>query len=228
MPRIGRADDHPGYGIPESALPHLFEMFYQAGDARSSQGGLGIGLALAKSLVALHGGTISAASDGVDRGSEFTLRLPVLEQDSAGESADREETAAALSGHRILVVDDNADAAQTLAVLIQGLGENDVHVALSGEEALPLADSIKPDTVFLDLKMPEMDGYEVAQRLREKPWCADTWLVALTGWGLDEHKRRSKEAGFDEHLTKPADRAALEAILSRPPPDRPPVDRVST
>jgi CheY-like chemotaxis protein len=91
-----------------------------------------------------------------------------------------------------------------------------VHVALSGEEALPLAARLKPDTVFLDLKMPEMDGYEVAQRLRREPWGEETWLVALTGWGLDEHKRRTKDAGFDQHLTKPADRAALEAILSRP------------
>ncbi len=101
-------------------------------------------------------------------------------------------------------------------MLIRTLGENDVHVALSGAEALPLAERIRPDTVFLDLKMPDMDGYELAQRLRSEPWCGDTWLVALTGWGLDEHKRRSKDAGFDQHLTKPADRAALEAILRRP------------
>ncbi|HEY3516339.1 MAG TPA: response regulator, partial [Gammaproteobacteria bacterium] len=119
-------------------------------------------------------------------------------------------------GHRVLVVDDNADAANTLALLIRGLGKNDVHVALSGAEALPLAARVKPDTVFLDLRMPEMDGYELAQRLRRESWGEDAWLVALTGWGLDEHKRRTKDAGFDEHLTKPADRAALEAILSRP------------
>jgi CheY-like chemotaxis protein len=117
----------------------------------------------------------------------------------------------------VLVVDDNADAAQTLATLIRTLGTNDVHVALSGEEALPIAERVRPDTVFLDLKMPDMDGYEVAERLRREPWCEDAWLVALTGWGLEEHKRRTKSSGFDQHLTKPADRNALEAILSRPP-----------
>lgn len=206
-----------GYGIPENALPHVFEMFYQGADPRSAtQTGLGIGLALAKSLVDMHGGAISAASGGLDRGSEFTLRLPVLEQDQAETAPAKEVVEASLGGHRVLVVDDNADAAKTLAVLIQTLGANDVHVAFSGEEALPLAERIKPDTVFLDLKMPDMDGYEVAQRLRSEPWCEGTWLVALTGWGLDEHKRRTKDAGFDQHLTKPADRAALEAILRRP------------
>jgi CheY-like chemotaxis protein len=206
-----------GYGIPEEALPHVFEMFYQGADPRSAtQTGLGIGLALAKWLVEMHGGTIRAASAGHDRGSEFTLRLPALEAAPIDDVAPEADVRAPLGGHRVLVVDDNADAAQTLAMLIQTLGTNDVHVALSGEEALPLAARIKPDTVFLDLKMPDMDGYEVAQRLRREPWGEQTWLVALTGWGLDEHKRRTKDAGFDQHLTKPADRAALEAILSRP------------
>ncbi len=205
-----------GYGIPSNALPHVFEMFYQGADSRAAtQTGLGIGLALAKSLVDMHGGAISAASAGVDRGSEFALRLPVLEQEHV-EPAAASVAEAPLGGHRVLVVDDNADAAKTLAVLIQTLGANDVHVAFSGEEALPLAERVKPDTVFLDLKMPDMDGYEIAQRLRSEPWCENTWLVALTGWGLDEHKRRTKDAGFDQHLTKPADRAALEAILRRP------------
>ncbi|HET7608210.1 MAG TPA: ATP-binding protein, partial [Gammaproteobacteria bacterium] len=206
-----------GYGIPEAALPHVFEMFYQGADPRSAtQTGLGIGLALAKSLVEMHGGAIHASSAGVDRGSEFTLRLPALAPVASDDIPPEADVRAPLGGHRVLVVDDNADAAQTLAMLIQALGANDVHVALSGQEALPLAQRIKPDTVFLDLKMPEMDGYEVAQRMRREPWGEATWLVALTGWGLDEHKRRTKDAGFDQHLTKPADRAALEAILSRP------------
>ncbi len=205
-----------GYGIPESALPHVFEMFYQGSDAHATpQAGLGIGLALAKSLIEMHGGTIDVVSGGPDRGSVFTVRLPA----NAGREmplANRSEPARlTLGGHRVLVVDDNADAAQTLAFLIRALGENEVHVALSGAEALPLAERIKPDTVFLDLKMPEMDGYEVARRMRREPWAHDAWLVALTGWGLDEHKRHSQEAGFDQHLTKPADRAALEGILAR-------------
>jgi two-component system CheB/CheR fusion protein len=204
-----------GYGIDAAALPHLFEMFYQAGDTRASQGGLGIGLALAKSLVEMHEGSIHAASAGLDQGSEFTLRLPAHPPAATAPPAARPATDTDLGGHRVLVVDDNADAANTLALLIRGLGANDVHVALSGAEALPLAERLKPDTVFLDLKMPEMDGFEVAQRLRQEPWSEDTWLVALTGWGLEEHKRRAAEAGFDQHLTKPADRGALEAILSR-------------
>ena len=206
-----------GFGIPVDVLPHVFEMFYQSADPRSAtQSGLGIGLALAKSLVEMHGGTINAASAGPDLGSRFTLRLPALEPAAIDDIPAEADVRAPLGGHRVLVVDDNADAAQTLATLIQALGANDVHVALSGEEALPLAQRVKPDTVFLDLKMPEMDGYEVAQRMRREPWGEATWLVALTGWGLDEHKRRTKDAGFDQHLTKPADRAALEAILSRP------------
>jgi CheY-like chemotaxis protein len=206
-----------GYGIPEAALPHVFEMFYQGADPRAAtQTGLGIGLALAKSLAEMHGGAIQAASAGIDRGSEFTLRLPALAPAASDDIPAEADVRAPLGGHRVLVVDDNADAAQTLAMLIQALGANDVHVALSGEEALPLAQRLKPDTVFLDLKMPQMDGYEVAQRMRREPWGEGTWLVALTGWGLDEHKRRTREAGFEQHLTKPADRAALEAILSRP------------
>jgi two-component system CheB/CheR fusion protein len=207
-----------GIGIAAGALPRVFDMFYQVGDSRAAvQGGLGIGLALAKSLVRMHGGTITAASEGQDRGSEFTVRLPVLAAAATDESAPRAGVgdAPSLGGHCVLVVDDNADAAQTLAMLIRSLGANDVHVATSGEDALPLAERLKPDTVFLDLKMPEMDGYEVAQRLRREAWSEHTWLVALTGWGLDEHKRRTTSAGFDQHLTKPADRAALEAILGR-------------
>jgi two-component system CheB/CheR fusion protein len=205
-----------GCGISPGTLPHVFEMFYQGSERRSAtQPGLGIGLALAKSLVEMHGGTIAAASGGTDRGSEFTVRLPALEQVAAADGGTRGEDAPALGGHRVLVVDDNADAARTLAVLIETLGANDVHVALSGAEAIPLAARVQPDTVFLDLKMPDMDGFEVAQRLRRESWGSRVWLVALTGWGLDEHKRLTKDAGFDQHLTKPAERAALEAILSR-------------
>jgi len=205
-----------GYGIAESVLPHVFEMFYQGSDPRAApQTGLGIGLALAKSLIEMHGGTIDVASAGPDRGSLFTLRLPADGQRDMPKLERSAPPRLALGGHRVLVVDDNADAAQTLAVLIRALGDNEVHVALSGAEALPLAERIKPDTVFLDLKMPEMDGYEVARRMRGEAWANDAWLVALTGWGLDEHKRHSQEAGFDQHLTKPADPAALEGILAR-------------
>src|SRR5262249_55127824 len=131
-----------GYGIPEASLPHVFEMFYQGADPRSAtQTGLGIGLALAKALGDMHGGTIRASSAVLDRGAEFTLRLPALEPSAADQTAHIEvPSRASLGGHRVLVVDDNADAAQTLAMLLQALGASDVHVALSGEEALPLAE----------------------------------------------------------------------------------------
>jgi CheY-like chemotaxis protein len=208
-----------GVGIPPEALEHVFEMFAQVGAHQaSSTGGLGIGLALARTLVELHGGRLSAFSAGLGLGSTFTVHLPLAHAPAAASTAHepaKPSERPGVDGRRVLVVDDNADAAQTLAYLIRALGENEVHVAHSGAEALPLAQRVKPDTVFLDLKMPEMDGYEVARRMRGEPWAHDAWLVALTGWGLDEHKRRSTEAGFNEHLTKPADRSALENILAR-------------
>jgi two-component system CheB/CheR fusion protein len=118
-----------------------------------------------------------------------------------------------LGGHRVLIVDDNNDAAETLGMLVGTLGPNEVHVAYNGADALRIAEEMHPDIVLLDLKMPDMDGYEVARRMRREDWGKDLTLVALTGWALDEHKQRSREAGFDQHLTKPADIAALEAIL---------------
>jgi CheY-like chemotaxis protein len=117
----------------------------------------------------------------------------------------------------VLVVDDNKDAAETLCMLLQTLGDNDVRLALNGADALRIADTQQPDIAFLDLKMPEMDGYEVARRIREQPWGGGAMLIALTGFGQEDHKRRTREAGFDRHLTKPAARAAVEAVLSEPP-----------
>jgi two-component system CheB/CheR fusion protein len=204
-----------GFGIPEDVLNHVFEMFYQGDDARVSRNtGLGIGLTLAKSLVEMHGGTIGVSSPGADQGSEFKLRLPISK--GAVQAARAPDQSEDLSGHRVLIVDDNADAAETLQLLMNTLGSNDVQVAGSGPEALAKAVDLKPDIVLLDLKMPDMDGYEVARRIRREPWGANVLLVALTGWGLEEHKRRSKEAGFDRHLTKPADRATLKAALRHP------------
>jgi two-component system CheB/CheR fusion protein len=204
-----------GFGIPEDVLNHVFEMFYQGDDARVSRNtGLGIGLTLAKSLVEMHGGTIGVSSPGADQGSEFKLRLPISKR--AVQAARAPDQSEDLSGHRVLIVDDNADAAETLQLLMNTLGSNDVQVAGSGPEALAKAVDLKPDIVLLDLKMPDMDGYEVARRIRREPWGANVLLVALTGWGLEEHKRRSKEAGFDRHLTKPADRATLKAALRHP------------
>jgi two-component system CheB/CheR fusion protein len=203
-----------GVGIAEDIRGRVFEMFFQADEARRGRhGGLGIGLTLAKSLVEMHGGSIAVASEGPGRGTEVTLRLPITAHATAERERPHGEARRDLSGHRVLIVDDNADAAQTLSVLVKTLGDNDVRTAMSGAEALETGAALEPDIVLLDLKMPEMDGYEVARRMRAEPWGAGMLLVALTGFGQDEHKRRTKEAGFDRHLTKPADRAAVEALL---------------
>jgi two-component system, chemotaxis family, CheB/CheR fusion protein len=206
-----------GIGIPPPALARIFEMFYQGDEGRPMRGGgLGIGLTLARSLVEMHGGTITAASPGSDRGSAFTVRLPVAERLAAGDATEHQAAPKALGGHRVLIVDDNTDAARTLGMLVETLGENEVHVANNGSDALRIAEERRPDIVLLDLKMPGMDGYEVARRLRSESWGRDLTLVAVTGWTLEDHKRRSRDAGFDRHLTKPADVDALAAVLSSP------------
>jgi two-component system CheB/CheR fusion protein len=204
-----------GIGIADDLRGRVFEMFFQANDRRQARNaGLGIGLTLAKSLVEMHGGSIAVASDGVDRGSEFTVRLPIAAAaEQAADVVTRLERSD-LARHRILIVDDNADAAHTLSLLVRNLGDNEVRTAGSGSEGLELAYDFKPDIVLLDLKMPGMDGYEVARRLRQQPGGAAMRIVALTGWGQDDHKRRTKEAGFERHLTKPADRAAIAAVLA--------------
>jgi signal transduction histidine kinase/ActR/RegA family two-component response regulator len=206
-----------GSGIAQDQLGHVFEMFFQGADPRLARNaGLGIGLTLAKSLVELHGGAIVVESDGIDRGSTFTVRLPAAQRAEPVRADGDAPPADFASGRRVLIVDDNVDAAQTLRMVMEQLGDNEIHTARSGAEALETAAAVRPDVVLLDLKMPEMDGFEVARRIRASPWGKDILLVALTGWTQDEHKRRSKEAGFDRHLTKPADQATLRAVLCEP------------
>jgi len=206
-----------GIGIPAPAIARIFEMFYQGDEGRPPRGGgLGVGLTLARSLVEMHGGRITATSGGRDRGSEFKVRLPVAERAAVADEKEQQTADKPLGGHRVLIVDDNTDAARTLGMLVETLGDNEVHVAYNGSDALRIAEERRPDIVLLDLKMPGMDGYEVARRLRSESWGRDLTLVAVTGWTLDDHKRRSRDAGFDRHLTKPADVAALEAVLSSP------------
>ncbi len=206
-----------GIGIAAPALARIFEMFYQVDEDRPTRGGgLGIGLTLARSLVEMQGGTITAASAGRERGSEFKVRLPVADQPAAGDGEEQQSTRKTLGGHRVLIVDDNTDAARTLGMLVETLGPNVVHVANNGSDALRIAQECRPDIVLLDLKMPGMDGYEVARRLRNESWGRDLTLVAVTGWTLEDHKRRTRDAGFDRHLTKPADVAALTAVLASP------------
>ncbi len=215
-----------GIGIEPEMLPRIFEMFTQV-DHRStrSQGGLGIGLGLIKSLVELHGGTITADSDGPGTGSEFVVRLPALPAgwETPAVAAPGFGTTPALGPpRRILVVDDNADAALSLAKLLRRLYGQEVRVAHDGPEALDIAEEFRPEVVLLDLAMPAMDGYEVARRLRDRPALAGTMLVALTGWGQESDRQESREAGFDRHLVKPVD---LEEI--RGADDRHGADRLS-
>lgn len=204
-----------GIGIPTEHLPHIFEMFAQVDSAlERSQGGLGIGLALARSLVEMHGGSIEARSAGAGTGSEFTVRLPVL-ADRAGDApveAVREQ--ASVAQRRILVVDDYEDAADTLAAML-GLMGHETATARDGIEAVEKAASFRPEVVLLDIGLPGMNGYEVALRIRAQLWGRKTVLVALTGWGQDEDKRRAEAAGFDVHLTKPVDPEVLQGLLAK-------------
>jgi PAS domain S-box-containing protein len=211
-----------GNGIAAEALPHVFEMFTQSGRDRSrSQGGLGIGLALVRRLVELHGGSVSADSAGPGLGSRFALRLPLAARTSAEGPAFAGEAAAqhAASQLRVLVVDDNVDAAESLAALLD-LAGHATRVAHDGDQALRTAHEFRPEVVFLDIGMPGKDGYEVARALRGTPETQQAVLVALTGWGAKDDRARTRSAGFDHHLTKPAGLAAVEGLLSKMAPAR--------
>jgi signal transduction histidine kinase/ActR/RegA family two-component response regulator len=205
-----------GIGIPEEMLPSIFEMFTQVDRSlERAQGGLGIGLTLAKRLVEMHGGTIAAHSGGPGRGSEFTIRLPVVaEAPRALPRLDlREERVHSSAPLRILVVDDNRDAAATLALLLELTG-HDVRTAHDGLEALAAASEFRPDVVLLDIGLPKLNGYEVARRIRSQPRGQGVVLIAITGWGQEEDKRQSQEAGFDQHIVKPVDPGTLLKLLS--------------
>jgi signal transduction histidine kinase/CheY-like chemotaxis protein len=201
-----------GWGISPEVLPKVFDMFTR-GDRSSTrmQDGLGIGLALATRLAEMHGGTITVRSDGPGKGSEFTVRLPLAETQQA-EPHQAGNAGEALGQRRILVVDDNFDAASSLAMILELLGAK-VRTAQGGAEALEVFDAFDPVAVLLDIGMPGMDGYEVARRLRES-FPGRSTLVALTGWGQEDDRRRAREAGFDHHLTKPADIGALQSLLA--------------
>jgi signal transduction histidine kinase len=206
-----------GVGIPADLLPQIFDVFVQ-GDhptVRSQGGGLGIGLTLVRRLVELHGGKVEAHSEGPGKGSEFVVRLP---QETGSRVAARAAAQLASpvihSPTRILVVDDNRDAADSLGTLLAVLGA-DVRVEHDGTAALDVFSAYRPKVVFLDVGMPGMDGYEVARRIRQQPASHDVTLVALTGWGQERDRRDSVAAGFDHHLTKPADIAALHALLMK-------------
>jgi PAS domain S-box-containing protein len=205
-----------GAGIPADSLEAVFRMFTQIGSSSHRQGGLGIGLSLVRSLVELHGGSVSAASAGPGTGSVFTVRLPIAPPDAPPHAIAPRAAAAgvAVGGLRVLVVDDNRDAAETLAALL-GLMGHVAPVANDGYQALRMMPGFRPHAVFLDIGMPGLSGYEVAAAIRKDPQYDDVTLVALTGWGGAEDRERSAGAGFDLHLTKPATAAAIEAVLAR-------------
>jgi PAS domain S-box-containing protein len=201
-----------GVGIPADMLPRIFDMFTQLQAHRDrAHGGLGIGLTLAKRLVEMHGGTIEATSDGPSRGSCFTVRLPLLQADADQPSGSRRPDAPATAGRRILIADDNDDTSEMMQMML-GFKGHDVRVARDGFEAVAVAKTFAPHIAFLDIGMPRMDGYEAARRIRALPG-RRVVLVALTGWGQEEDKRRSRDAGFDHHLTKPPEPDVLERLI---------------
>ena len=215
-----------GIGIAGPDLPRIFDLFTQAEQSdQRGLGGLGIGLALVRRLVELHGGTVVAQSDGPGLGSEFIVQLPRRNESQAPHGAQATQASAhspaetpagtnsgTRAGRRILIVDDNRDALESLSALMEMSG-HEVHTAADGESALAVAERCHPEVVLLDLGLPKVDGYEVARRLREESWGKRAVLVALTGWGQDEDRRRTRECGFDSHMVKPLDLEALLRLL---------------
>jgi CheY-like chemotaxis protein len=205
-----------GIGIPPSLLTKVFEKFVQVDrSVERDHGGLGIGLAVARQLVELHGGTITAYSEGLGRGTEFIVRLPilttrplVLDPPPAPAISTRALT------HRILLVDDNRDSVESLALLLTLTG-NEVKTAHNGFEAFELAAAYRPEVILLDIGLPRMSGYEVCRTIRAEPWGKDMVVIALTGWGQDDDRRRTADAGFSGHLVKPVDYASLMKVLAR-------------
>ncbi len=219
---VVRVED-TGVGIPAEKLPRLFDIFFQVDRTlERSQGGLGIGLSLVRRLVELHGGTVEAHSQGLGKGSAFTVRLPVLvekpkpapSQGSSGSGLTK-----ATSPRRILLVDDNRDSADSLAMLLRLTG-NEVQTAYDGVEGVEAAEQFRPEVVLLDIGMPKLNGEDACRRIRSEPWGQDMLLIALTGWGQEDDRRRTVEAGFDTHIVKPVDPEALLKLLAekRPKP----------
>jgi len=202
-----------GLGIPAEMLAHVFEMFNQVDRSiEQSKGGLGIGLTLVRRLVEMHDGSIEVRSDGVGKGSEFIVRLPLISVQPEPPPKRETPQSKGLTSCRILVVDDNKDSADSLRMLLRLKG-NEVRTAYDGLSALEAAEEFRPELVLLDIGLPKLNGYDVAVRIRQQPWGRDVTLVALTGWGQDEDRRQSEEAGFNHHFVKPLDLAELEKLL---------------
>jgi PAS domain S-box-containing protein len=221
---VEREDDHgvvrvrdSGIGIAPEFLPRIFDVFVQGDRSLArSQGGLGIGLTLVKRLIEMHGGAVAASSAGLGEGSEFVIRLPALSEAQVRRVQERpgaQPRIADAPTRRVLVVDDNVDAAKSIAMILKRNGY-DVHCVHDGPSALEAAHAYRPDVVVLDIGLPGMSGYEVAQHLRATPEFKGVSLIAVTGYGQDEDRRRSKEVGFDHHLTKPVDLNALQGFVA--------------
>jgi len=204
-----------GVGIDADTLPHVFDMFMQADAGGRSRIGLGIGLTLARKLVEMHGGRLSAYSEGVGKGSKFVVHLPMAEAERARAVSDASSTGEPTirTERRVLVVDDNRDAADSLGALLEMLGAH-VRVVYDGHAALAALREFQPAVIFLDLGMPGLDGFEVARRIREHEDLRDVALVAVTGWGQEQDRRRTRAAGFDRHLVKPIDPRKMDAVLA--------------
>lgn len=203
-----------GAGIPADKLDTIFDMFMQVdGTSKHSQGGLGIGLTLVKRLVEMHGGSVEPRSAGEGMGSEFIVRLPVLSKPEGSTELGSGTAQAATPQRRILIVDDNRDSADSLAMLME-ITHNEVYVAHDGAEAIEAIEKHRPDVVLLDIGLPKLDGHEVCRRIRRQPWGKDIVIIALTGWGQEDDRRKSQEAGFDGHLVKPVDYDELLELLA--------------
>ena len=204
-----------GIGVDAEQLPRLFDMFAQVDTSlERSRDGLGLGLTLVKSLVGLHGGTVEAHSEGLGRGSEFVVRLPILVETSTPASPPPVTDRTPVVGRRrILIVDDHEDGAESLAMLLQFVG-HETHKARDGVEAIDAAERLRPDAVLLDIGLPGLNGYEVCRRIRQEPWGKHMVIVALTGWGQEEDRHRSREAGFNTHIVKPVNHEVLLKLLA--------------
>jgi CheY-like chemotaxis protein len=207
-----------GIGIAADQLPRIFDMFTQVDTSlERSVSGLGIGLTLVKKLVEMHDGAVEAHSAGMGQGSEFVVRLPILAE--TPQAPPPEPTASeptTSTARRILVVDDNRDSARSLAMLLKLTG-HETHTAYDGLEAVEAAEKFHPDVILLDIGLPKLNGYQACRCIREQPWSNGMVLVALTGWGQEEDRQKSKEAGFNGHLVKPVDYAALMKLLAELP-----------
>jgi CheY-like chemotaxis protein len=220
--RAGREGEHVvisvednGVGIPPEKLPQMFELFAQGERSIArSEGGLGLGLTIVQKLAEMHGGSVSAESEGPGRGSAFTVRLPAAPRPAPASEGPGTPPRRERRGARILVVDDNADMARGMARLLK-LHGNDVSVAYDGPSAVDTARAMRPEFILLDIGLPGMDGYEVARRLREDACCRAAVIIAISGYGQDEDRRRSREAGFDHHLVKPIEFDRLMSLMTQ-------------